>query len=98
VYRVVQEALNNCVRHAQARSVQIRVRQETGRIVLSVEDDGKGFDARHVRGLGLVGMEERVNHLGGNVQVKSEPGRGTLLAAELPLSAVEQPAGVAGSA
>src|SRR5580658_4437625 len=74
VYRVVQEALHNCVRHAQAHSVRIGVRQQKGRIVLSIQDDGKGFDARRVRGLGLVGMEERVHHLGGTFEVRSEPG------------------------
>ena len=86
VYRVVQEALHNCARHADARTVRIRVRQANNRIVLSIQDDGRGFDARHVRGLGLVGMEERVNHLGGAFQVKSEPGKGTTLVAELPLA------------
>ncbi|HKW99865.1 MAG TPA: ATP-binding protein [Bryobacteraceae bacterium] len=86
VYRVVQEALHNCARHADARTVRIRVRQANNRIVLSIQDDGRGFDARHVRGLGLVGMEERVNHLGGTFQVKSEPGKGTTLVAELPLA------------
>ena len=91
VYRVVQEALHNCARHAEARSVRIRVRQDREHILLSIQDDGKGFDAQHVRGLGLVGMEERVNHLGGTLQVKSEPGRGTLLMAELPLAAHGQP-------
>ncbi len=100
VYRIVQEALHNCARHAQARSARIGVRQESGRIVLSIQDDGKGFDARRVRGLGLVGMEERVNHLGGTFQVKSEPGCGTVLLVELPLpgSHPAQPATVARSA
>jgi DNA-binding NarL/FixJ family response regulator len=59
VYRVVQEALHNCTRHAHARTVRIRVRQEPGKIVLSVQDDGKGFDAHHVRGLGLLTARER---------------------------------------
>lgn len=85
VYRVVQEALHNCARHAQARTVRITIHQEPERILLSVLDDGKGFDARRVRGLGLVGMEERVKHLGGVLQVKSRPGAGTLLRIELPL-------------
>src|SRR5579859_3095563 len=101
IYRVVQEALHNCARHAEARSVRIRVRQDPGLIVLSVQDDGKGFDARHVRGLGLVGMEERVHHLGGTFFVKSEPGLGTLLTVELPLAAgsgLARPEAVAHSA
>ena len=86
IYRVVQEALHNCARHAQARSVRVVVRQEDSRIVLSVEDDGRGFDARRVRGLGLVGMEERVRHLGGAFHVRSTPGNGTKVNVELPLA------------
>jgi signal transduction histidine kinase len=86
IYRVVQEALHNCARHSQARSVRVIVRQEAHRILLSVEDDGHGFDAGRVRGLGLVGMEERVTHLGGAFEVRSKPGAGTRVAAELPLA------------
>ncbi len=86
IYRVVQEALHNCARHSQARSVKVVVEQEASRILLTVEDDGHGFDARRVRGLGLVGMEERVNHLGGSFAVRSQPGAGTKVAVELPLA------------
>ena len=86
IYRVVQEALHNCARHSQARSVKVVVEQEPNRILLTVEDDGHGFDARRVRGLGLVGMEERVNHLGGSFAVRSQPGTGTKVAVELPLA------------
>ena len=86
IYRVVQEALHNCARHSQARSVRVVVRQEPSKILLSVEDDGHGFDARRVRGLGLVGMEERVNHLGGAFEVESRPGSGTKVAVELPIA------------
>jgi signal transduction histidine kinase len=85
VYRIVQETLNNCSRHAQARSVDIAVRREPHKLVLTVQDDGNGFDPRRVRGLGLLGMEERVAHLNGNFEVRSEPGRGTLVQIELPL-------------
>ena len=64
----------------------VEVRQETSKILLSVEDDGHGFDVRRVRGLGLVGMEERVHHLGGALSVRSLPGKGTTVAVELPLA------------
>lgn len=86
IYRVVQEALHNSARHAQARNVTVEVRQQPSQIVLTVEDDGRGFDSRRVRGLGLVGMEERVHHLGGELRVKSRPGAGTTIAVVLPLA------------
>ena len=87
IYRVVQEALHNCARHAFARSVRIQVVEESGRIHLSVADDGLGFDSTHTRGLGLLGMEERVTHLGGRFELRSEPGHGTRLRIEIPLAA-----------
>jgi signal transduction histidine kinase len=62
------------------------VLQQPDRIVLTVKDDGRGFDSRTVRGMGLLGMEERVAHLGGRFQVWSEPGKGTQLRIELPLA------------
>ncbi len=85
VYRVVQEALHNTSRHARARVVHIAASQESGRLVLTVRDDGRGFDAGQTRGLGLVGMEERVRHLGGKFRVESRPGQGTSISIELPL-------------
>jgi signal transduction histidine kinase len=93
VYRVVQEALNNCAQHAQASAVQVAVRyqggrQQAGQILVTVQDDGSGFDPERVRGLGLLGMEERVRHLGGTFQIESSPGRGTLLRVALPLAAI----------
>lgn len=88
IYRIVQEALNNCARHAQASTVQVSVRGENGRILLNVQDDGSGFDPKRVRGLGLLGMEERVRHLGGTFEIDSKPGRGTLLHIALPLASL----------
>jgi signal transduction histidine kinase len=85
VYRIVQEALNNCSKHAYAKNVRIVVRQEPNHLRVSIEDDGKGFDARRARGLGLVGMNERVSHLGGVLKVESDPERGTRLRVDLPL-------------
>ena len=86
IYRMVQEAVNNAARHARARTVEVTVKRETDRVLFSVQDDGAGFDARVVRGLGLLGMEERVRRLGGRLRLESEPGRGTRVAAELPLT------------
>jgi len=88
IYRVVQEALNNCARHAQATTVQVAVRAQSGKILLRVQDDGSGFDAGRARGLGLLGMEERVRHLGGTFEIDSHPGRGTRLEIALPLTAL----------
>jgi signal transduction histidine kinase len=85
VYRIVQEALNNCSKHAYAKNVRVVVRQEPNHLRVSIEDDGKGFDASRVRGLGLVGMNERVSQLGGVLKVESDPARGTHLRVDLPL-------------
>jgi signal transduction histidine kinase len=92
LYRICQEALTNVTRHAQANNVQVRV-QRTGATVLArVEDDGQGFDVKHVfngglpqQGIGLLGMRERVALLGGSFNIQSELGHGTHLAIELPL-------------
>ncbi len=86
IYRAVQEAVNNCARHAHARTVEVSVTREASRVRFQVRDDGAGFDARFVRGLGLLGIEERVRRLGGELRLESQPGRGTLIAAELPLT------------
>jgi signal transduction histidine kinase len=85
IYRVVQEALNNISKHAEAQTVRITVSVDHREILLSVQDDGKGFDASKQRGLGLIGIQERVANLGGRVEVESQPGRGTLLAVTLPI-------------
>lgn len=85
VYRVVQEALNNCSKHARARLVRVTVREEPAKLLLTVQDDGQGFQAQRERGLGLVGMQERVARLGGAFHVESKLGLGTLLSIELPL-------------
>ncbi|MDE3194886.1 MAG: sensor histidine kinase, partial [Acidobacteriota bacterium] len=89
IYRMVQEALNNAARHSKASNVQVNVRAETGRVQFSIQDDGAGFDKRIVRGLGLLGMEERVRRLGGKLRIESQPGRGATISAELPIARVE---------
>src|SRR5213593_1849345 len=87
LYRVVQEALTNCARHAQATTIQITMERRNGSVCLSIRDDGIGFDTGRARaGLGLVGIEERVKALGGSLAVRSWPNRGTLLSVEIPLA------------
>jgi signal transduction histidine kinase len=86
IYRIVQEALHNIVKHAEAHDVKVTVRQEPDRLLLSIQDDGKGFQPQQEKGMGLLGMQERVSHLGGRFAVDSEPGRGTQLSIILPLS------------
>ncbi len=85
LYRVVQEALHNCERHSSATTVRIRVQQQADRLVLRIQDDGQGFHVRQVKGLGLLGIEERVARLGGTCEVDSEIGAGTILTVQLPL-------------
>jgi signal transduction histidine kinase len=84
IYRVAQEALENCARHSAAKQVRIGLERGAGRVVLRIEDDGKGFHTGRTRGVGLLGMEERVIELGGRFHVESEAGRGTTVTAELP--------------
>jgi signal transduction histidine kinase len=87
VYRIVQEALHNCSRHAQASAIRVQVQQKPEALLLSVQDDGRGFDVQHSKGIGLLGIEERAIQLGGVLQVHSAPGAGTVLTVELPFHA-----------
>jgi len=90
LYRVVQEGLHNCERHSGATTVRIRVHQNADRLVLRIQDDGQGFRVEQVKGLGLLGIEERVARLGGTFEVDSEIGGGTILTVQLPLLQNEQ--------
>jgi signal transduction histidine kinase len=89
IYRLVQEAVNNAVRHAHARNVEVAVRRRREKVEVTVQDDGAGFDTRFMRGLGLLGMEERIRRLGGGLKISSEPGRGTLVHAALPIAEMD---------
>ncbi|HVX32330.1 MAG TPA: GAF domain-containing sensor histidine kinase [Solirubrobacterales bacterium] len=85
VYRLVQEALNNVVKHAKARSAAVRVGTGAGRIEIEVRDDGDGFDPTLAPGRGLLGMRERVELLGGTLAIDSRPGRGTTVSSTFPV-------------
>jgi signal transduction histidine kinase len=86
IYRVVQEALTNSARHAAAKSIRVTLHGGLDVLSLTIEDDGVGFDVHKVRdrGIGLLGIEERVRELGGRVEVRSQPSAGTLLNCEIP--------------
>lgn len=91
VYRAVQEALTNVTKHSRARNVTIELKRKRGGIVCTVEDDGVGFDSQAAlarngkKGLGLVGIQERLNVLKGTFQIDSQPGHGTKLSFTVPL-------------
>jgi signal transduction histidine kinase len=87
IYRIVQEALTNCAKHANARHITVTLVDRGAVTELTVADDGVGFDSTRVpkNGLGLIGMEERVRELGGVARVQSMPGRGTTIQATIPL-------------
>ena len=93
LYRITQEALQNAARHAQAKTVHIELKQSLDRLVLSVRDDGIGFDTESVRGLGTVGMEERLRQLGGVLRVTSQPGVGATVVAEVQIPSPGHSAG-----
>jgi signal transduction histidine kinase len=86
LYRIVQEALTNVVKHAGARRVSIVLTRRDGGVAAVVEDDGQGFDPEgEHEGLGLLGIRERLALLGGGLEIESAPGKGTTLVAEVPL-------------
>lgn len=84
-YRLVQEALNNAVNHGEAQRVVVEVSEERGSLRVRVSDDGKGFDPEtRTNGFGLVGMRERAELAGGTLELRSTPGQGTTIVAEIP--------------
>ena len=87
IYRVVQEALTNCARHAHAKNIRVSLYGGEDFVGAAIQDDGVGFDTQDLerRGLGLLGMQERARELDGKVSVVSNPGRGTVLTVELPI-------------
>jgi signal transduction histidine kinase len=92
LYRVVQEALINVAKHAHASLVNVNIRKLRGVIRMEVQDNGKSFEvqrmlsAQRSRGLGLLGMRERVEMVGGRFTVESAPGQGTTIRAEIPFA------------
>jgi len=98
VYRIVQEALTNVAKHAQATTVRVFLQRLTNTLLVTIEDDGIGFRPEEVsepgttRGIGLVGIRERVMQLRGDLRLESAPGKGTRLTVEVPARAREEEA------
>ena len=94
IFRLVQEGLNNIVKHAGATEVFINLAKRDGTVFLSIEDDGVGFDYNKLHegddvGIGPLGitiMRERISQIGGDFHVDSRPGRGTCITAEIPVT------------
>ena len=87
-YRIAQEALTNTIRHAQATKASVTLQTFNQLLILTVKDDGRGFDPHGVsesEGIGLAGMKERANLVGGRLRVRSSHGQGTEIRLEVPL-------------
>jgi signal transduction histidine kinase len=91
VYRIIQEALNNVTKHAQAKSVKIHLNRDGSNLRCAIRDDGRGFDVpaalarKGQTGLGLIGIRERLNAVGGTLQLQSELGQSTELLVTIPM-------------
>lgn len=97
VFRVAQEAITNIVKHSQAHNVLINVEYQEKSIVIEIEDDGRGFELEKMtsptpegQGMGLMGMRERVELLGGSFEIESYPDQGTQIAVKIPLDIEEE--------
>jgi signal transduction histidine kinase len=92
LYRILQEALTNIARHANAHNVDVSLKREDNTILLHVRDDGSGFDTHSIRsGIGLDGMRERLELLGGALEINSQPTHGTFLVARIPTPILSLP-------
>jgi signal transduction histidine kinase len=93
MFRILQEALTNVARHADATKIDVLLKREEATLELVVRDDGVGFDANreHDDGLGLRGMRERVTLLGGSIEIESRPGQGTAVCARIPAGSAARP-------
>jgi signal transduction histidine kinase len=87
VYRVAEEAVNNAIRHAQARNIGVLLQPQAGRLLVTIEDDGIGFNAKTPAAgrLGLLSMRERIEMLGGSLMIESSPRTGPTVFVEVPM-------------
>ena len=100
LFRIVQEAVTNIEKHAQAKTVRLQIQRDGDFVVLKIKDDGHGFDAKTVQaakkmrhGLGLTNMRERALSLGGTCEIKSKPGQGTTISVRVPAAVAAKSTG-----
>ncbi|MBI3175338.1 MAG: hypothetical protein HYZ25_16570 [Chloroflexi bacterium] len=86
VYRIALEAVTNVARHAQAQTCTVSIAHSAGRLILTVQDDGRGLPGDAKTGVGMISMRERAEELGGELEVKSNRGQGTILQTRFPLA------------
>jgi signal transduction histidine kinase len=87
LYRIAQEAITNIIKHAKVTKAAVSLHKRDGKVILKIQDKGKGFpvtDSRTTRGMGLLGMRERVDSVGGTLRISSHPGKGTVVEAKVP--------------
>jgi len=89
IYRLVQEALQNAATHAHAKNAKVSVKHEGSDVDVQISDDGVGFQPGRTRGMGILGMEERVRQLGGRLELQSSPGKGTMVHTVLPMGGMD---------
>ena len=86
IYRIIQEALTNTIKHAEAKQTEITLNHKDGKVSLTIKDDGKGFDPKiNKGGRGLKNIVTRSLWLKGNINIDSTPGRGTTITTEFPV-------------
>lgn len=89
LFRIFQESLTNVARHSKAKKVAVTLNRENGSVILSIKDDGVGFDKENVtnkKTLGILGMKERTSMIGGSYEIISKPGKGTQIVVTIPFS------------
>jgi signal transduction histidine kinase len=94
LFRVLQEALHNAVKHSGVKRVEVQLREESGKIHLTISDSGRGFDVKSAmqgKGLGLTSMQERVRLVNGSMKIESKPMTGTIISVSVPLRSEHTP-------
>lgn len=86
LFRVIQELLNNAIKHSYAQNIYVQFNRQQHQFVLSIEDDGRGFEEKGQKGTGFVHLHERINSMNGKIDIQSIPGKGTTVMIYVPLS------------